>query len=97
MRLADLEGMVQLPDTSRHGTHYAYRWYGCRCKECRAVVLASVVALQARQAAQGLPEDDPRHGTIAAYTNWKCRCVRCKEASRAYQAERRRKLRAENS
>ena len=55
--------------------------------EQRSASAARNRAYRARNAAAGLPEDDPRHGTFSAYTNLACRCTRCRRANADHQRE----------
>ena len=66
-----------------HGSETAYRYYGCRCDECRA----GRSTRARKRYTKRTPK--PKHGTVSMYNYRKCRCDACRAANSAYRAERR--------
>jgi len=81
---ADISRPVELPPTSRHGTHHAYAKYKCRCNPCR----------EAKKQAQTISEFE--HGTRRGYMFGRCRCEACRAANARYQREYKKSREAQN-
>lgn len=85
------------PRVLAHGTETTYRYYGCRCEECRAGRAERARARRLEIAAGQPPRPRkrrpvPDHGTPARYQRG-CRCDECREArreqNRAYKERKR--------
>lgn len=83
--------------TFEHGTENGYRYYGCRCDQCRAGRAERARARRLELAAERPPRPRrrrplPEHGTPARYQRG-CRCDQCRQArteqNRAYRARKR--------
>jgi len=74
------EGWVA-PISSKHGTVYTYRMYGCRCDLCTARFAEFRRSSDISRAAKlrQIPDDDARHGTVKLY-RYGCRCAACAQA-----------------
>lgn len=79
--------MTISPDDPRHGQHYIYQHYGCRCDPCRAAGASYNKKAREKRKNVVLEPDDPRHGTHGAYSNYRCRCTPCREANSKYKLD----------
>lgn len=75
----------------KHGTENAYRYYGCRCEECRAGRAERARAHRLKRRAEQPPAPRkyrpvPEHGTTARYQRG-CRCDECRRARREQNRE----------
>lgn len=69
----------------KHGTHYCYVAFKCRCAECTEANRRA--CWEMKQARLHRPVPAHLHGTVNAYSNYNCRCPACKTA----QSERNRR------
>ncbi len=82
--------MTDRVDGVKHGSHAAYKKYGCRCTKCSTCMSAYRKALMQKRRQTPIPSD--KHGTATGY-HYGCRCSRCSEARRDYMREQKAKLR----
>lgn len=69
-----------------HGKASTYRYYKCRCDECRAANATQAKIDRATRLANPIPSSV--HGTMNGYGNYNCRCDKCRRANSVYNQGR---------